>query len=98
MSKKTCLHIGLLVLWPSCSVFADSTTPLWARGYSVIPTPQAVRLSDGEVKLDPSWRLALQGISEQHIAARSFKQDLRVLHGVELQGRGPGTILLSVQP
>ena len=98
MSKKTCLHIGLLVLWPSWSVFADSTTPLWARGYSVIPTPQAVHLSQGEVTIDPSWGLKLQGIGEQHIAARSFKQDLRAHHGVELQGRGPGTILLSVQP
>ncbi|MBI4875741.1 MAG: beta-N-acetylhexosaminidase [Acidobacteria bacterium] len=63
-------------------------TPLFLRGYSVIPTPQKVVFQGGEMRFDGAWRLEA-GALAKHIAARTLVADLKSMHSLEL-GSGPG--------
>jgi hypothetical protein len=72
-------------------------TPLWLRGYSVIPTPQKTDLRTGEVTLDETWFASADGISPSHIALRWLTQDLREFHAFALSTAGAKPVRLSVK-
>lgn len=72
-------------------------TPLRARGYTVLPTPQQVDLAEGDVKLDASWGVALQDIRADDIAVATLTQGLREKAGLTLAERGGKTIRLAVK-
>ncbi|MEP7365224.1 MAG: beta-N-acetylhexosaminidase [Acidobacteriota bacterium] len=72
-------------------------TPLWLRGYSVIPTPQRVDLRDGDVALDGSWFVKSEGLPATHMAIRSLTQDLRGFHQYSPAASGAKAIQLAVK-
>ena len=74
-----------------------AATPLAARGYAVIPTPQSVVLSGGDVELNDTWTLDA-GTLSGHIAVRSLLADLKQFHGLNLKGGTGPTIHLTVRP
>lgn len=87
----------LLLAAPVAAQYAP--TDLFLRGHSVIPTPQRVELSAGDVRVDSSWTYFASGAPA--IAARALVEDLAVFHGLELkQAAAPGaqTIVLRVSP
>ena len=75
----------------------DFTTELRRLGYSLIPAPQKVELSGGEVKLGPGWSIYCE-LGQQHIACRSLIRGLSDLHGLELStgDKAPGVTLRVV--
>lgn len=72
-------------------------TPLWSRGYSVIPTPASVNLSDGDIVLDDSWSYRASGLAANHIAVRWLIDDLRSFHSIELKEGRSKIIQLAVE-
>ncbi|MCX6624746.1 MAG: beta-N-acetylhexosaminidase, partial [Acidobacteria bacterium] len=88
----------LFLLAVTCGLAAAQTvTPLWSRGYSVIPTPRTVHLGDGDITLDSTWTLIDK--STAPIAAKSLAADFANFHGVTLRRvAGAKSIRLSVAP
>ena len=74
-------------------------TPLFLRGYSVIPTPQKVELKERDIVFDDSWTYDASNIGENHIAVRTLLRDLRNFYSLELKaGSGDKKVIrLSVK-
>jgi hexosaminidase len=95
-----CSKLAALALAGLATLAAQPpATPLWLRGYSVVPTPQRVALQDGDVAFDGSWGFSVDGVAANDIALRSLTGDLREFHSLRLQGSGAARkIRLSVRP
>ena len=79
----------LCALCASAVIFAAQLpTPLWLRGYSVIPTPRSVQLATGDITLDDTWAAT----GPEGIALTTLRRDLA------LRGASGKTVRLSVQP
>jgi N-acetyl-beta-hexosaminidase len=80
---------------------AATVSPLFARGYTVIPEPQKVALGASEFPFDSTWRLELgSGVQPGDVAVESFHQDLEQRFNVRLAppgGRG-GVVRLATTP
>jgi hypothetical protein len=89
-----------LALWmvsAGACVAQPVATPLWARGYSVIPSPQQVTLGEDDIAFGEDWSIETgAGVARNHIAVRSLESDLRQWHGVSLRTSSAKRIRLSV--
>lgn len=84
----------------SSTIRAGSATELWTRGYAVIPTPQSVRLEEGDIQVDDRWIIAPSGIDAQEISVRTLRRDLADWHRLNLKTglQGEYVIRLSIRP
>ena len=76
-------------------------SPLFARGYTVIPEPQQVRLKAGNFPFGPSWQLKLDsGVAKDDVAVETLREDLSSRFNVRLSSSGSsgGTLTLRIQP
>lgn len=102
-------YIGLVVVWAGIllagvpaggrNVAMGVVTELWARGYSVMPTPQQVSLEAGDVVLNAGWALRLDGVGQDDIAVRTLCKELQVDHGLGLSSdaQAKRAIVLAVR-
>ena len=60
-------HALLLLAAASTLTAQPIATPLWLRGYSVIPTPQSVALSDADIPFTGDWRVDPGSVAEMPI-------------------------------
>lgn len=95
----------LLMLSLTACVVAPAATPapskLFLRSYTVLPTPQRVRLEPGYVELNNSWIYEIRGLDEKHIAVRTLLTELKNIHDFVLRGNGQqvmGRLRLSIDP
>jgi len=83
---------------------AETASPLFARGYTVLPTPQNVKLSGKDFAITSGWRLELASrISPDDVAVTMLKEELRTRFQLTLaEGRAirsvPGVIRLFLAP
>jgi hexosaminidase len=79
---------------------AATASPLFARGYTVIPQPQKVTLGDEDFEFGASWRLELgPGVASSDISVESLKEELQQRFHFALTEVKAGSILkLSVDP
>lgn len=81
---------------------AGTASPLFARGYTVIPEPQKVTLTGKDFEFSPSWRLELApGVPPDEIAVQSLKQELQErfhLALAEAKGKGGPGLKLAIDP
>lgn len=64
---------------------AATSSPLFVRGYTVLPQPQEVDLKDGEIEFGAGWNLDLgPGVKPDDVAVESLKEDLRARWRVPL--------------
>ena len=91
------MRILALLLLCAAQAFAGQITDLWARGFSVIPTPQKVELGEGVVVLDGQWHV--DGDAKD-IAFRSLLSDAETFQHLELtSGSGDSKVVrLQVRP
>jgi hypothetical protein len=81
---------------------AATSSPLFARGYTVIPEPQKVTLSGKDFELTAPGRLVLgPGVKADDVAVVSLKEDLAerfnfVLSGAK--GKGGASLKLAIDP
>lgn len=94
--------LPLLLAGPAGAASPPPITALWARGYSVVPTPQKVTLAAGETVVDGTWPIVASGLPTNHQALRWLMADLQEFHGLRLSpGQKPNQskqIRLAVQP
>lgn len=89
----------LLVLILAATAFAQTTTPLWLRGYAVIPTPQTVKLEAGDVEVDNTWTLDSGRVAATGITVRTLVADAGAMHGWRLRTASSAKALkLAVSP
>jgi hexosaminidase len=92
----------LCVVSMAAPATAATPSPLFARGYTVIPEPQKVALSGKDFELTAPWRLELgPGVKADDVAVVSLKEGLEerfhfVLSGVK--GKGGATLKLAIDP
>jgi hexosaminidase len=80
---------------------AQTVSPLFARGYTVIPEPQKVSLGASDLTFDQSWQLKLdKGVAKDDVAADTLREDLASRFNVRLgsEGAAGGTVTLLIQP
>ena len=81
---------------------AATVSPLFARGYTVLPEPQKAELSGPDFEFRNSWRLQLaSGVKADDIAVRSLKQELLERDHIALReasGKGGAVLTLAVDP
>jgi hexosaminidase len=85
-----------------CSIGqAQIISPLFARGYTIIPDPQKVSLGASDFVFDRSWRLKLdRSVAKDDVAVEVLHQDLAARFNVRLatSGTSAGTISLRIEP
>jgi len=81
---------------------ATTASPLFARGYTVIPEPQKVTLTGKDFEFSPSWRLELApGVRPEEVAVESLKQELQERFHLALEeakGKGGPGLRLAIDP
>ena len=89
----------------ACLVFAvvarpEMVSPLYTRGYTVIPEPQQVRLGQGDFRIAAGWRVEVgPGVAPSDVAVETLKEGLQERYGLKLGEHGSGpAIRLEVQP
>ena len=86
--------------WISLLGFADTVSPLFGRGYTVIPEPQQVALGDHDFLFDSSWRLEIdKSVPSDDVAVEALRSDLAARFNLKLRSNGATSILsLRVSP
>ncbi|HVB28501.1 MAG TPA: glycoside hydrolase family 20 zincin-like fold domain-containing protein, partial [Terriglobia bacterium] len=90
--------LAIVLAWVPLNGATQS--PLFDRGYNVIPIPQKVELQGGDLEFGSGWRLETgQGVKPDDVAVTSLKKGLETRDGITLETRGRGkAIELAIQP
>jgi hexosaminidase len=78
----------------------EMVSPLYARGYTVIPEPQQVKLGQSDFRISAGWRVEVGlGVFPGDVAVEILKEGLQERYGLRLgeRGRGPA-IRLEIRP
>src|SRR5260370_1861196 len=87
------MRIGIL-LFCVAQARADTISPLYARGYTVMPQPQGVQLGPADFAFSGDWKLELQGARPDDIAVKTLEEELHM----GKSGQGAGTLRLVLAP
>jgi len=82
---------------------ALAVSPLFARGYTVLPAPQSVSFTGPDFPFSSGWQLQLTGgVKADDVAVTTLKEDLAARYGLTLAegsgGGGAGVIRLAFAP
>jgi hypothetical protein len=92
---------ALLLLGAASYVEAETSSPLFARGYTVLPVPQRVSLGTKDFTFSAAWRVQLgSGITRDDIAVQSLTELLQERFQLQLGAKGAklGILELAVSP
>jgi hexosaminidase len=79
-------RLSLILLWCLSHANAASPSPLFARGYTVIPEPQTVELRGGDFAFGNGWRVVLEsGVRPDGAALEMLRDDLAFRYGIHLE-------------
>ncbi|HTS70576.1 MAG TPA: beta-N-acetylhexosaminidase [Terriglobia bacterium] len=103
MKFRSCLAMAAVAwLISTSAVHAATASPLFARGYTVIPAPQRVTLSGKDFEFGPAWRLVLaSGVKDDDVAVVSLKDELTErlhLALVEAKAKGGPLLRMAIDP
>ncbi|MGE5645401.1 MAG: beta-N-acetylhexosaminidase [Acidobacteriota bacterium] len=92
--------VSLVILAAAAVAPAETVTPLWARGYAVIPAPHTVRLASGDVALDGRWVVDAGALPAKNISVKTLVDGVSEWHGLALARGTAATrvIRLAVTP
>ncbi len=91
--------IGVMALGLTLAgaVYGETASPLFARGYTVLPTPQNVELGNKDFEFDKSWRLeTAPEVKAADISVQSLKEQLSERFHLSLEGTSKATKVLSL--
>jgi hexosaminidase len=95
--------VAVLLCWV-VSANAAAFSPLFARGYTVIPEPQNVQLNGKDFVFGNGWRLALMsGVNNGMAAVETLRNDLASRYGIGLQNgssldSASKTVQMAIRP
>ncbi|MFN7997474.1 MAG: beta-N-acetylhexosaminidase [Bryobacteraceae bacterium] len=77
---------------------AETVTPLWARGYAVIPDPQHVELRGGDIRFGPQWSLDRgSGVSDNDVAVETLREELHSRFDLHSSSSRATVVRLEIQ-
>ncbi len=87
-------------LFTTGAICAQATSPLFSRGFTVIPEPRQVKLAPGDFRFSSGWRLEIgPGVANDSVAVRTLGEDLGLRFGVVFkQGDSAAAIRLEIAP
>jgi hypothetical protein len=89
---------GIVTLLVLSGFDAFAASPLYVRGYMLIPEPQRVELKGGDFAFDNSWQLQLgQGVPDNLSAVHVLKEQLAERYDLRLSSTGPHAIELAIR-
>ncbi|HEV2425611.1 MAG TPA: glycoside hydrolase family 20 zincin-like fold domain-containing protein [Terriglobia bacterium] len=93
----------LVALCLPCLGHAETASPLYARGYTVLPVPQRVTLENRDCRFGSDWRLSVgPGIPADDVAVQSLRDELASRNRIALAGlssrHAKGVLNLAVAP
>ena len=74
---------------------AKTLSELAARGYSVLPSPQVVKLGENDVNVDRGWSIDCRA-GENNIALQRLVEGAQQLHGLTFSADSPRKIVLRI--
>ncbi len=82
-----------------CTVVpAQTVSPLFARGYTVLPEPREVTLQGGDFSFGSGWQLRIDSsVPSNDVAVESLRDDLSRRFHVTLDGSGGSSGVLSLR-
>jgi N-acetyl-beta-hexosaminidase len=91
------VRIGFIIFLLAAALQAAS--PLFSRGYTVIPEPRQVALRDSDFSFGPNWRLEI-GTGDVGLAIAELKYGLaeRCHYALQGVGRGGPVLRLAIAP
>src|SRR5260370_24575360 len=93
MSRRT-LTLGVVLSLCIAVARADPVSPLYARGYTVLPQPQVVKLGSLDFVFSSDWKLELTGVAPSDIAVQLVQEELKLSNS----GHRSGTLRLILPP
>ena len=85
-----------ICLFIPCLLSAGAS-PLFERGYTVMPEPQKVRLGEGDFRFGAEWRLELgPGVKKEDLAVEALKEDLESRFHLHFTGQRTGAAVLRL--
>src|SRR5579863_2247841 len=89
----------ILISWAVALGQAETVSPFYARGYTVMPEPQVVKLRPSDFVFGPDWRMEVQGIAPNDVAIETVKEELEHRFRLKLSERGrAGVLRLTMAP
>src|SRR5712692_4930930 len=83
------LATGIGVVIAQATAQCATVSPLFSRGYTVIPQPREVTLGSGDFKFSADWRLELgPGVSADSVASVTLRDDLKSRFNLTLESAG----------
>ncbi len=77
---------------------AETVSPLFARGYTVIPEPQKVSLRSDDFIFGPAWQLQLdKSVRANDVAVETLHEDLATRFHLKLRSNGNPSGILSLR-
>src|SRR5579883_2448946 len=96
MRLKYCATVFLAL---ACQAPAATVSPLFGRGYSVIPEPQMVKLGARDFDFGPDWRVAPgAGVGADGVALEMLREELETRFHLRLGAAGTKTVRLAIAP
>ncbi len=77
---------------------AETVSPLHARGYTVMPQPQVVKLDASDFEFGAGWKIEVQGAASHDIAIETLKDELERRYQLKLGGSGANMVRLILAP
>jgi len=77
---------------------AETVSPLLARGYTVMPPPQVVRLGASDFEFGSGWKIEAQGAAAHDVAIETMKDELERRYQLKLAGSGANVVRLILSP
>ncbi|MGH9404623.1 MAG: beta-N-acetylhexosaminidase [Terriglobia bacterium] len=99
VSRLACpVALSLVLLWLPAK--ASNVTPLFGRGYTVVPRPQQVELRGTDFEFGVGWGVEFgAGVNASDAAIGSVKEDLAERFGVQLgMGKRGKNIVFAIHP
>lgn len=85
---------SVLIVFASLA-HAANTSPLFSRGYGVIPEPQRAALREGDFRFGADWKIERGGgIKADSVAVQSLTEGLADRYGIKLTGSGSGHLIV----
>jgi hexosaminidase len=97
--RSTCKMAGLCLLFVA-GASAETISPLFLRGYTVIPAPRQVKLKADDFRFGDGWRLeAGSGVDRNSTAVRTLAEDLESRFGMRFgQAKDGPAVRLEIAP
>jgi hypothetical protein len=89
------------LIWASFALAtarAETVSPLFARGYTVMPEPQVVRLGALDFAFGADWKVETRGVQSNDVALETLREELGQRCHLQLSESGSKTLLLTLSP